>query len=301
MNNHFQSLKYFLVDIPPKVSSKFLSRKKRKPLSGQPALSDSEQTAYAKYVENVLQNDKLFLKFRKNYKYRQILDHVNYKKGLEYLQKMKLYNINQDCYSEFIERSRGQGQPIEYHYAGIGMVSPTTLRYLATLEEIEYLFDLKPNPKIAEIGIGFAGQIAAFLEYLNPCQILTYDLPAVQQLGGKYLELVARPSDLAKLSHQDIHEIYSTNVDLVVSNYAFSELPRKIQLEYIEKLFKRSSAGYLTMNSGRSNYTGRSEGKLTVDEILDHLPEARVFEESPRTGPDNYLIIWGNARKPLSK
>lgn len=299
MNNGIRSLRYFLGDIPPRVSSKFLSKRNKNLFNGNAILSDSEQTGYAQYVEKVLQNDELFLKFRKNYKYRQILDHVNYKQGLEYLQKIRAYTDEPERYSEFIERSRGQGKPIEYHYAGIGIVSPTTLRYLATLEEIIYLFDLKPNPLVAEIGIGFAGQIAAFLEFINPSQILTYDLPAVQQLGHKYLELVANPSDLVKVCHQDIHRIFSTNVDLAISNYAFSELPKKIQLEYIEKLFLKSSAGYLMMNSGRSNYTGRSAGKLATTEILDYLPGSTVFEESPRTGPDNYLIVWGNVRKPL--
>jgi hypothetical protein len=46
------------------------------------------------------------------------------------------------------------------------------------------------------------------------------------------------------------------------------------------------------MNSGRSNITGRSEGKLSLNEIRNYIPNLQVKEEVPLTGPDNYIIYW---------
>ena len=106
-------------------------------------------------------------------------------------------------------------------------------------------------------------------------------------------------TDVTKVKHEDIYDIQFKETDFVVSNYAFSELPEMTQREYVEKLFKKSPAGYLMMNSGRTNFTRRSSGKLSLNEILELLPGSSVFEELPKTGPDNYLIIWGFKGKPI--
>ena len=79
--------------------------------------------------------------------------------------------------------------------------------------------------------------------------------------------------------------------DLAISNYAFSELPRVIQLQYVE-IFKNSKKGYLTMNSGNGGIY--DEGKLTLNELKSILPNISVFEENPKTYKGNYIIVWGN-------
>jgi hypothetical protein len=47
------------------------------------------------------------------------------------------------------------------------------------------------------------------------------------------------------------------------------------------------------MNSGRENSTMRNKGKLNLNELQNLLPSFEIFEEIPKTGPDNYVIIWG--------
>jgi hypothetical protein len=81
-----------------------------------------------------------------------------------------------------------------------------------------------------------------------------------------------------------------------MSNYAFSELPSDLQKIYIEKVLGKSERGYLIMNSGMTNHSGRSDGKLTLEELRKFLPEFQIFEEIPNTGPDNYVIVWGHNR-----
>ncbi len=73
--------------------------------------------------------------------------------------------------------------------------------------------------------------------------------------------------------------------DLVISNYAFSELPKKLQLAYIEKVLAKAKRGYLTMNSGLGN--ARSIGKLDIDELKELLPEFTLIEEEPLTADHN--------------
>jgi hypothetical protein len=82
--------------------------------------------------------------------------------------------------------------------------------------------------------------------------------------------------------------------DLAISNYAFSELKRELQIEYLEKVLTKCNSGYMIMNSGRTNETGRSKGKLSINEIREYLPDSKVKEEIPLTGPDNYVLYWQN-------
>ena len=187
MRNQTKTLWYFLCDLQQKIVSRVLLAKKLKQVENSTILSDSERTPYIKYVEKVIRNQDYFSKFRKNYEYRQILDHVSYKQGLEYIEKINAYGEDPTIFSEFIQRTRSQGKPREFNYKEIGLVSPTSLRYLATLVEIQYLFELNHKPVMAEVGIGFGGQISTFLEYLNPSEVCTYDLPQVQELAGRYL------------------------------------------------------------------------------------------------------------------
>jgi hypothetical protein len=79
---------------------------------------------------------------------------------------------------------------------------------------------------------------------------------------------------------------------LVISNYAWSELPKKLQLKYIEKIMLNSNMGYLTMNSGQGGESGAV--KLNLSELKDNLPNFEIFEEKPNTGPYNYIICWGH-------
>jgi hypothetical protein len=50
------------------------------------------------------------------------------------------------------------------------------------------------------------------------------------------------------------------------------------------------------MNSRKTDISGRSSGKYTLEEIKGVLPTFEVLEEVPLTGPDNYVIIWGHNR-----
>jgi hypothetical protein len=92
----------------------------------------------------------------------------------------------------------------------------------------------------------------------------------------------------------DIHALAPRKLDLLISNYAFSELPIQIQMNYMTKLINRASSGYMIMNSGIFNRTGRSEGKLPIHQLVGGLDNWRILDEKVPTGPDNYLLIWGD-------
>ena len=252
--------------------------------------SDSQVTFYEQQLSRLLKSKKRLSDFRRKYDYREILEHVTYTQGKSYLEQIQEYSPQN--YIELIEENKANdlfGNPYEYQYPGVGRVSPTTLRYISTAIDIFETIRLNKESVVAEIGVGYGGQAAILERMYGIRNYSAFDLPSVIQLSNVYLNSV---NSKFKFTSSGLSSDKNTTWDVVISNYAFSELHRDLQLNYIEHVIAKSKSGYMIMNSGRSNITGRSEGKLSLDEIRNYIPNLQVKEEVPLTGPDNYIIYW---------
>ena len=252
--------------------------------------SDSQVTFYEQQLSRLLKSKKRLSDFRRKYDYREILEHVTYTQGKSYLEQIQEYSPQN--YIELIEKNKANdlfGNPYEYQYPGVGRVSPTTLRYISTAIDIFEIIRLNKESVVAEIGVGYGGQAAILERMYGIKNYSAFDLPSVIQLSNVYLNSV---NSKLKFTSSGLSSDKNTTWDVVISNYAFSELHRDLQLSYIERVIAKSKSGYMIMNSGRSNITGRSEGKLSLNEIRNYIPNLQVKEEFPLTGPDNYIIYW---------
>ena len=252
--------------------------------------SDSQVTFYEQQLSRLLKSKKRLSDFRRKYDYREILEHVTYTQGKSYLEQIQEYSPQN--YIELIEENKANdlfGNPYEYQYPGVGRVSPTTLRYISTAIDIFETIRLNKESVVAEIGVGYGGQAAILERMYGIRNYSAFDLPSVIQLSNVYLNSV---NSKFKFTSSGLSSDKNTTWDVVISNYAFSELHRDLQLNYIEHVITKSKSGYMIMNSGRSNITGRSEGKLSLNEIRNYIPNLQVKEEVPLTGPDNYIIYW---------
>ena len=252
--------------------------------------SDSQVTFYEQQLSRLLKSKKSLSDFRRKYDYREILEHVTYTQGKNYLEQIQEYSPQN--YIELIEKNKANdlfGNPYEYQYPGVGRVSPTTLRYISTAIDIFETIKLNKESVVAEIGVGYGGQAAILERMYGIRNYSAFDLPSVIQLSNVYLNNV---NSKLKFTSSGFSSDKNTTWDVVISNYAFSELHRDLQLSYIEHVIAKSKSGYMIMNSGRSNITGRSEGKLSLDEMRKYIPNLQVKEEIPLTGPDNYIIYW---------
>ena len=52
------------------------------------SLSDSQKTPYENFVKKVIKSEQKFKRFRRSFDYRLILEHLTYKQGLIYLEKI---------------------------------------------------------------------------------------------------------------------------------------------------------------------------------------------------------------------
>lgn len=252
--------------------------------------SVSDKGPYVASVQKALSNYKNFTKFKLDPRYQAILEHCSQEQGKAYLEIIKtespalITNIDIFKENDFI------GGATTYEYKDIGAISPSTLRYLKVASDIKNMFGETIGDRIAEIGVGYGGQLLIADKVLKFNQYDLFDLPPVLNLTSKYIE-----------SHTLNSAYYTTSLnqhrgdveyDLVISNYAFSELPSKLQLRYIEKILSKSKRGYLTMNSGKEN-SAFKEDRLSLADLKKHLPSFEILEERPLTAKDNYIIVWG--------
>ena len=82
-------------------------------------------------------------------------------------------------------------------------------------------------------------------------------------------------------------ELKNNKYDLVISNYAFSELTRNVQDIYTDKIIKNSSHGYITYN----NFARFDSYKLDEYKVK-FSKDIKIYEEEPNTNPLNKIISW---------
>lgn len=284
---------YSAKDLPVRVINlMFRILGKRRVFSSDASKSDSDSTYYSRFVDSAVISEAIFKKFRRNYYYRQILEHVDYALGFEYLSRLSKQSI-QDLkrFPEVVELS-SVGSPRRYFFSGLGLISPTVIRYQHVCQELEALFGDFIGENVVEIGVGFGGQFAVLGKRFKINKYIMFDLPQVLKLTHKVLD--SSGVDSSMIVDGDINNPTLSSCDLVISNYAFSELPRGIQKMYIEGVMEKSHRGYLIMNSGKTDFSGRSSGKYTLEELKGVLPTFEILEEVPLSGPDNYVIVWGH-------
>lgn len=252
-------------------------------------LSDSESSFYLSSLERINSSDSR-RNFRRNYDYREILEHVDFQTGQNYINRIENLGFDVHELIKIGSPNDSYGNPRTYTFNNVPKISPTTLRYLAVACELQAEFGSLENSNIVEIGAGYGGQLAILSRMYNLKSYSIYDLPQAQELIGHYLNSIGVALKPRML---DIDNITPGNFDLIISNYAFSELPNDIQKKYLTNTLARSTKGYLIMNSGKSNETGRSLGKLDISEIRSYLPPSKLLPEIPLTSPDNYVLTWG--------
>ena len=246
---------------------------------------------YRDFVNKCLSNEELFKNFKQNNIYKHILEHVSQEIGSEYLKIIKkqtpllIKNIENIKINDLV----GGSNVVEYK--DIGYVSPSSLRYAKVLSDILVLFKKKKFNKIAEIGTGYGGQFLIFDQFIDFSNYYFFDLKEVLLFCEKYLD-----NYLIRNSFKTLH-INNFNgeekFDLVISNYAFSELPSKLQQIYLKKVIKLSKRGYLTMNSGKKNSIFQGD-YLSLDQIKKEMPFIKINNETPKdfVHQGNYLISW---------
>lgn len=124
-------------------------------------------------------------------------------------------------------------------------LSPSTMKYAGDYATLRTYFGSLDGMRIVEIGGGY-GNLAAVIHLFSDVKSYTvYDMPHVVTLQEKYLQNLGYSDVQFKT---DLNET-STEYDLVLSCAAFSELTVERQDEYLHKILKPSTKGWLVYAS----------------------------------------------------
>ena len=255
--------------------------------------SESDNGFYLHIIEKATNDHKTFKNFKNHPFYQEILEHVSYSQGKEYLDCIIKNDKNLlDKIDEFLKNDK-IGNPKKYYYKEIDkLISPTTLRYIKVASDVKNIFSDKID-NIVEIGCGYGGQYLILDKLINIQNYLLIDLYEVTKFIEKYLECYVLNSSYET---KTINKISQNNSwDLVISNYAFSELPSETQYNYIKKILLKSKNGYMTMNSGLDT-SAFLKNHLSLKEITNLMPSIKIIPEKPLTHKGNYIIVWGNIK-----
>ena len=207
-------------------------------------------------------------------------------KCFEYIMRNNALKLSEEEWNFFL-RSDSIGNPFigEYTFGDWKIIgSPSTLRYVKVLIDIVSLFDVDKFKTVTEIGVGYGGQCRVLMNALPISRYNLVDLPEVLALTEKFLTALNQTGDLRYID--GTHLYHDAPCDLVISNYAFSELTRAVQDIYIRKIIRRAKAGYITWN------TIWDKG-YSLEEFLSIIPDAKTIPEEPLTAQGNCIVVWG--------
>lgn len=198
--------------------------------------------------------------FKNDWRLTPIFEHTKRIVALNYISKVKK---NHPELLTKIYTNDTIGSPVLQDIGG-WYGSNSTAQYIGVLSNLMNHFGDLSGLSICEIGGGYGGQALTILDNFSPKSYDIIDLPEVNILLEKVFKgtMVKVGSTIPKKSY-----------DLVISNYALSEIPDN---EKYLKLLKKCKHGYITCNTEL----------LQLDFPHERYPD---IEGERHT---NFILIW---------
>lgn len=246
----------------------------------------SNTPSYISVCQAALVSTEYFAKFRSCKSYRKILEHVPPRTGEKYLQQLDKTGLPFKTLHNLIPKIN-VGGPASYYFIGLGRVSPTSIRYAKVHNDLRNLFGTLDDFTILEIGCGYGGLALQLIQAESLFAFDIADLEVVEHLALKYVSTIN--PDYKRTLRLARNQNYKS-IDLLVSNYAFSELSRELQDSYLERYILKAKKGYMIYN----HINPESYNSYTAVDILGMIPGSELMQEVPLTDSTNVLIVWGH-------
>ena len=248
-------------------------------------LQDEAATPYLNVCNYAANSDEFFKQFKSHPAYRHVLEHVSYEEGQQYLKEIDIDYLDK---LDEIKENDYLGSPATYEYPSVGEISPTTIRYIKNTSDIINKFGTSFN-SIVEIGGGYGGLCKVLSSFIKFEQYLLLDLEECNLLSRKYLSHFNLPT--LSYRSEEIDEI-DENFDLLISNYAFSECHKDVQLDYIERFVKKSNNFYMMHNNFHLEL-----GTIPHEQFVEIMSDTHDVEWSNEHGiHDAPKIIYGTIK-----
>ena len=247
--------------------------------------SISDDGSYPEFCRRAATDPRVFANFRSqdDAPYTPILEHVSDDFGRAYLDVLApaaktSVKLNEAAKNDLVGNPRllAVGENLK--------ISPTTLRYMKVAQDLRHYFGDLRGARICEIGVGYGGLCRIIDSQFDISTYTLVDLSPVLQLADRYLSNFPLKSQIASMT---MNELPIAEYDLVISNYAFTELSRPIQEAYFRKIMAGSKSGYITYNE----ISPPEFNCMLKDEICSRTGGV-IHPEVPLTYPTNCIITW---------
>lgn len=245
----------------------------------------SDNGRYPQVCVDAVNSTSTFRHFRRIRNYTAILEHVSPEQGAEYLRLLSRRPELVAALPRFAANDR-VGNPRVHDYPPHGAFSPTTLRYVKVLGDLLDRFGTLDGLSICEIGVGYGGQCRVITEWCRPAAYCLVDIRQALGLAERFLDHFPLS---VPVEFRTLNALPAREWDLVISNYALTELPREYQEAYMDRAVRRARRGYVTFN----RINPPAFRSMQADEIAAAVPGAAIGPEEPLTHEGNCVITWG--------
>jgi putative sugar O-methyltransferase len=270
-------------------------------LHGPSSLTDDLE--FRGRLQTAVSNSVAFAKFRSNALDR--IRELNFEAGAQYAKSFLTMSPTYRQLLPAFRRNDEVGDPTTYPYREIGRFSAATLRYVKFLSDMEVLFGSLNGFHIVEIGGGYGGQCRLIMSRFKPATYVMIDLPEMLRLAGRYLKTFG--VDKAVTFRQPLQWFSQQSIDLVISNYAISEIRRSEQDRYLRDVIKQARRGYILYNAtALSKRIERHIGEAPYElaEFAARIEGATIATAWPLLvdhdrNLGNALIHWGHGESAV--
>lgn len=245
--------------------------------------------------KEAVQDEEKFKIFKQDSRITHIFEHCSKNIAQNYLENIDKSNPNLlDRRNKFWDNDNIGNPKIMDFIIGkrltLWRCSTSTLQYIGVLSNLITQFNSLDNFKIVEIGGGYGGQCKIITDAFKIKKYHIFDLEEVMELQSEYLD---------KLSVTDKTDLHLTvpfitpekevillddreGYDLVISNYALTEILEPLQTAYVDKILLNSKHGYITCN-----------GKINaIDKLKEKFPTFKLSNDIEGESLENYIITW---------
>jgi len=256
--------------------------------------SYSEGSGYGLICKLAAEHEDVFKLFKRSKYYRKILEHVTQEQGQDYLNIIERTGGDLLKYVPKFQENDKVGSPIVFPYS-VGNFSPTTLRYVKVLADLKNFFISLNDLTVVEIGGGYGGQCKIISDVYAVNSYTIIDLDIVVPLIKKYLAAL-NVEGYYVLTQSLVSS--SKKYDLVISNYAFSELPRNMQKYYTDEILAHAQRGYITCNFNGPTTATSPYNRKEIINLLSKHHAVSVVGEGPksRLHSINFIVAWDDTR-----
>lgn len=191
---------------------------------------------------------------------------------IEYINKNYRYLWN---YVEKYRTSDKVGNPDIFYFEKIGNFSPSTIRYIKALGDVEKYFCGLEGSHIAEIGPGYGGFAKIIHDKImpNPVKYTCFDLIDCFEMQGKFLNKFNIHPTFGR-----IDDLRPPNCfDLIIASCSWSELELPLRVKYIDNVISRARNGYFILNYDTEENIQLLKEKLPGKEFIQDTDNPCIF------------------------